>query len=90
MKRHVAYVVHDHYWEDRNLLAGLRQAGHDVTPIRPGASFREALGFDWDAEDRERTSSHIVDSRGTLYLGRGERAFQALQTGMESGLLQPV
>ena len=56
----ILYAVQDHYWEDLNLLAGLRQAGHDVVVHRPGHPFHEALGPDWTDADRQRVSEHLV------------------------------
>lgn len=56
----VFYAVENHYWEDLNLLAGLRQAGHDVVCHRPGHTFHEALGPEWTPADRERVSERLV------------------------------
>lgn len=58
----VFYAVQNHYWEDLNLLEGLRQAGHEVVCHRPGAPFHEALGPDWSEADRARTSEQLVDA----------------------------
>ncbi len=58
----IFYAVHNHYWEDANLLAGLRDAGHEVVPYDFGHSFHEAIGPDWSKEDRERVSQQLVDA----------------------------
>jgi len=56
----ILYAVHDHGTEDLNILAGLRQAGHEVVIHRPGAAFVEALGPDWTEADRNRVSERLV------------------------------
>lgn len=58
----VFYAVQNHYWEDLNLLEGLRQAGHEVVCHRPGAPFHEALGPDWSEADRTRASDRLVEA----------------------------
>lgn len=58
----IFYAVHDHSWEDSNLLAGLRQSGHDVEVYRPGHAFHEALSPDWTPADRGRVSERLVDA----------------------------
>jgi spore maturation protein CgeB len=58
----VLYAVENHYWEDLNLLEGLRQAGHEVVCHRPGAPFHEALGPDWSEADRARISERLVEA----------------------------
>jgi hypothetical protein len=56
----VFYAVHDHYWEDANLLAGLRDAGREVVRYDPGHAFHEALRPEWTAADRQRVSERLV------------------------------
>ena len=58
----IFYAVHNHYWEDQNLLEGLRQAGHEVICHRPGAAFHEALGPDWTEADRTGISERLVQA----------------------------
>src|SRR4051794_18504743 len=57
----VVYTVQNHYWEDLNLLEGLRQAGHEVVVHRPGAAFHEALSPNWSEDDRTRASERLVE-----------------------------
>ncbi len=57
----IFYAVHDHYWEDANLLAGLQDGGHDVVPYRP-ASFHTALSTAWTDEDRARSSERLLEA----------------------------
>lgn len=58
----IFYAVHDHSWEDSNLLEGLRQSGHEVEVYRPGHAFHEALSPDWTPADRRRVSERLVDA----------------------------
>ncbi len=58
----ILYAVHDHSWEDSNLLEGLRQSGHEVEVHRPGHAFHEALSPDWTATDRSRVSERLVQA----------------------------
>jgi spore maturation protein CgeB len=55
-------AVQNHYWEDANLLAGLRQAGHEVVRHPPGHPFHEALSPAWTPRDRERVSTEILSA----------------------------
>lgn len=57
----VFYAVQNHYWEDANLLEGLRDAGHEVICYRPGR-FPDALSPDWTSADRARASQRLVDA----------------------------
>lgn len=58
----IFYAVHDHYWEDANLLAGLRDAGHEVVRHDPGHAFHEALAPEWSEADRARVSQQLLDA----------------------------
>jgi hypothetical protein len=58
----IFYAVQNHYWEDDNLLEGLRDAGHEVVCWRPGHPFHEVLGPDWTEADRSRVSQRLVDA----------------------------
>jgi spore maturation protein CgeB len=58
----ILYAVQNHYWEDLNLLEGLRQAGHEVVCHRPGAAFHEALDPEWSEADRTRVSERLVEA----------------------------
>jgi spore maturation protein CgeB len=58
----IVYAVENHYWEDMNLLDGLRQAGHEVMVHRPGHPFHQALSPSWTSADRQRVSERLVDA----------------------------
>jgi spore maturation protein CgeB len=58
----IVYAVENHYWEDMNLLDGLRQVGHEVVVHRPGYPFHQALSPSWTAGDRQRVSERLVDA----------------------------
>jgi hypothetical protein len=58
----IVYAVENHYWEDMNLLDGLRQVGHEVVVHRPGYPFHQALSPSWTAADRQRVSERLVDA----------------------------
>ncbi len=58
----IFYAAHNHYWEDSNLLEGLRSGGHEVVSFDPGHTFYEALGTEWTSIDRTRVSEQLVSA----------------------------
>jgi spore maturation protein CgeB len=65
----VLYAVYNHYWEDANLLAGLRQTGHEVIVHRPPA-FYDVLHPDWTSADRTLASERLIEAVRVTHASR--------------------